>query len=59
MAHLRCFVAVEATEIELLQRNRVIIPAAKWKKFETWVNSLTKNVPALKRLSQIRPVWEG
>lgn len=58
MAHLMCFGAVEAAEIELLRRDRVIIPAAKWKKFETWVNSPTKDVPALRRLSQIRPIWE-
>lgn len=49
--------AVEAAEIELLQQNRMII-RAKWKKFETRVDSPTKDVPALKRLSKSRPVWE-
>lgn len=50
--------AVEAAEIVLLQQNRVIIPAAKWKKFEAWVNSPAKEIPALKKLSKSRPVWQ-
>ena len=50
--------AVEAAEIELLQQNRVIIPAAKWKKFEAWVNGPPKEVPALKKLANSRPVWQ-
>jgi uncharacterized protein (DUF1778 family) len=50
--------AVEAAEIELLQQTRVTIPAAKWKQFEAWVNSPAKEIPALKKLSKSRPVWQ-
>ena len=51
--------AVEAAEIELLQQNRVTIPAAKWKQFEAWVNRPAKDIPALKKLSKSRPASQG
>jgi uncharacterized protein (DUF1778 family) len=49
--------AVEAAELELFQRNRVVIPAADWEKFEAWVESPPKEIPALRRLAQTAPVW--
>lgn len=49
--------AVEGAEMDLLQQNRVIIPASDWKKFETWVNSSPKEVPALRDLADTHPAW--
>lgn len=51
--------AIEAAEVELLQRTRVVIPASKWKKFEAWVNRPAKNIPALKKLSKNGPTSQG
>ena len=51
--------AVEAAEMELVHQNRVIIPAADWEKFEAWVDSPPKEVPALHNLAMALPVWRG
>lgn len=51
--------AVEAAEMELVHQNRVIIPIVDWKKFETWVDSPPKEVPALHNLAMTSPVWRG
>jgi len=50
--------AVEAAEMELLQQNRVTIPAAAWKKFETWASKPSKEVPGLRDLAKTRPAWQ-
>lgn len=49
--------AVEAAEIELVHQNRVVIPAVDWKKFERWVDSPPKEIPALRKLAKARPAW--
>jgi len=49
--------AVEAAEMELLQQDHVTIPAADWEKFEAWVDSPAKDVPALRDLAKTRPQW--
>ncbi|GGA77109.1 hypothetical protein GCM10011491_00350 [Brucella endophytica] len=49
--------AVEAAELELVHQNHVVIPAAEWEKFEAWVDSPPKDVPALRDLAKTRPVW--
>jgi uncharacterized protein (DUF1778 family) len=50
--------AIEAAEIEVLERRIVTIPAEHWKKFEAWVGSPAKEVPALGKLAASRPVWQ-
>ena len=49
--------AVEAAEIEVMDRRGVIIPAADWEKFEAWAREPAREVPALRELAEHRPAW--
>lgn len=49
--------ALEAAEIDIMERHVVTIPAADWKKFEAWVNEPAKAIPALQKLATLRPAW--
>ena len=50
--------AVEAAELSVLDHRVVTIPAADWERFEAWVKSPPKTVPALRELAVARPAWE-
>lgn len=50
--------ALDAAEIELVDRRIVTIPAADWDKFEAWAHQPAKPVPALRDLAAIRPAWQ-
>ncbi len=50
--------AVEAAEMDVLERRIVTIPAADWEKFEAWVEQPAKDVPALRDLAAHRPAWQ-
>jgi uncharacterized protein (DUF1778 family) len=50
--------ALEAAEIDVLDHRLVIIPAADWEQFESWVRSPAKDVPALRDLAATRPAWQ-
>jgi uncharacterized protein (DUF1778 family) len=50
--------AVEAAELEIMERRVVTIPDADWERFEAWVNRPAKASPGLARLLATRPVWE-
>ena len=50
--------AIEAAELEVLEHRIVTIPAEHWEKFEAWVGSPAKEVPALRKLAASRPVWQ-
>jgi uncharacterized protein (DUF1778 family) len=50
--------ALEAAESDLLNRRIVTIPAKDWARFEAWASSPAREVPALRKLSKIRPVWQ-
>ena len=50
--------AIEAAEIDLLQRRIVTIPAKDWAKFEAWASAPAKVVPALRKLAKSRPAWQ-
>ena len=39
--------ALEAAEMDMLERRIVTIPAEHWEKFEQWVNAPAKEVPRL------------
>jgi len=49
--------ALEAAEIDISDHRLVIIPAADWEQFESWVRSPAKEVPALRDLAATRPAW--
>ncbi len=50
--------AIEAAGMELLEHRAVTIPAADWEKFEAWVNTPAREVPALRKLAASRPAWQ-
>jgi uncharacterized protein (DUF1778 family) len=50
--------ALEAAEIDILERRVVTIPAKDWEAFEAWINRPAETVPALKRLARRTPTWE-
>lgn len=50
--------AIEAAELELMERRVITIPAEDWEKFEAWVRSPPKDLPNLRRLLAQKPVWE-
>lgn len=51
--------AVEAAEVEVLDRNIVTIPAEDWEAFEAWVNSPAEKNPALEELARRTPSWQS
>ena len=50
--------ALEAAEMEVLDRRIVTIPAEQWEKFEHWANAPAKPVAALRELAATRPAWQ-
>ena len=42
--------AIEAAEVEFLERRVVTIPAADWEAFEAWAHRPARKIPALKKL---------
>jgi uncharacterized protein (DUF1778 family) len=50
--------AIEAAELELLDRRIVTIAVADWERFEAWAQAPAKAVPALQGLSGSAPAWQ-
>ncbi len=50
--------AVEAAEMEILNRSTVVIPAESWEAFEAWAARPAEVLPGLKALMQRKPSWE-
>ena len=50
--------AVEAAEVDVLDRRLVTIPAEHWEQFEDWVNAPAKTIPNLRKLAASRPAWQ-
>ena len=50
--------ALEAAEMEVLERNIVTIPAKDWEAFEAWVARPAKAIPALRKLARKPPTWQ-
>ena len=50
--------ALEAAEVDVLNRTIITIPAKDWEQFETWIARPSVTVPALKQLGAITPSWE-
>ncbi|MBL8330321.1 MAG: DUF1778 domain-containing protein [Rubrivivax sp.] len=50
--------ALEAAETDLLNRRIVTIAAKDWARFEAWASAPARAVPALRKLSKTRPVWQ-
>lgn len=50
--------AIEAAEIDVLERTVVSIPARDWAKFEAWVSMPAKSLPGIERLARKSPTWQ-
>ncbi len=50
--------AVEAAEMEILNRSNVVIPAESWEAFEAWAARPAEDVPGLVELFSRKPTWE-
>lgn len=50
--------AVDAAEMEVLNRSTVTIPAESWEAFEAWAARPAQVLPRLKALLQPRPGWK-
>ncbi|RBP15502.1 uncharacterized protein (DUF1778 family) [Roseiarcus fermentans] len=50
--------AIEAAEMEVLNRSTITIPAESWEAFEAWLNRPAEDVPGLVDLFQRKPTWE-
>jgi uncharacterized protein (DUF1778 family) len=49
--------AIEAAEIEFLERRAVSIPASDWEEFEAWAHRPARKIAALKKLLRTQPRW--
>jgi uncharacterized protein (DUF1778 family) len=50
--------ALEAPEMDILDRRVVTIPAEDWEKFERWVEAPAKPVATLRKMASTRPAWQ-
>lgn len=49
--------ALEAAEMDMLERPVVVIPAKDWEAFEAWANRPPQNIAALEELARAEPAW--
>jgi len=49
--------ALEAAEIDVLERRIVTIPAKDWKRFEAWATKPARRIEALDELARRPPTW--
>ena len=49
--------AIEAAEIDLLERRGVVIPAKDWKRFEAWAAKPARELVGIKELARRPPTW--
>ncbi|HTT82055.1 MAG TPA: DUF1778 domain-containing protein [Rhizomicrobium sp.] len=50
--------AIEAAEIEFLERRVVAISASDWEAFEAWAHRPARKITALTRLLRTKPKWQ-
>jgi len=49
--------AIEAAEIEVMERRVVTIPAKDWARFEEWAARPARAIAGLKELARRAPTW--
>jgi uncharacterized protein (DUF1778 family) len=49
--------ALEAAELEVMQRQTVTIPAKDWERFKSWAAQPAREIPGLKKLFAMTPTW--
>ncbi len=50
--------ALEAAEVDVLNRAVITIPAKDWEEFEAWLDRPAVTVPALQELGSVTPSWD-
>ena len=50
--------ALEAAEIDVMERRVVTIPAKDWEAFEAWAHRPAEKIPALAKLSRTPLKWQ-
>ncbi|MFZ5790186.1 MAG: DUF1778 domain-containing protein [Pseudomonadota bacterium] len=51
--------ALEAAEIDVLERRIVTIPAKDWERFEAWADRPPQKIAALEELARTDPAWRA
>ena len=51
--------ALEAAEMDMLERPAVTIPAKDWEAFEAWANRPPEKIAALEELARADPAWRA
>jgi uncharacterized protein (DUF1778 family) len=49
--------AIEAAEVDMLERRIVTIPAKDWERFEAWAARPAREIAGLKDLARKPPTW--
>jgi uncharacterized protein (DUF1778 family) len=49
--------ALEAAELEIMERRVVTIPAKDWERFEAWAAQPPREIAGLKELLAMTPTW--
>jgi uncharacterized protein (DUF1778 family) len=49
--------AIEAAEIDVLERRVVTIPAKDWARFEAWAAKPARTIAGIKELARRPPTW--
>ena len=49
--------ALEAAELEVMDRRVVTIPAKDWARFESWAARPAREIPGVKELARRPPTW--
>jgi uncharacterized protein (DUF1778 family) len=50
--------ALDAAEIELMDRRRIVISSKDWERVEAFVARPPRGIPAVRKLLATKPVWE-
>ena len=50
--------AIEAAELDVLDRSLITIPAIAWEKFEAWAFAPARDIEPLRKLAASRPTWQ-
>ena len=49
--------ALEAAELDMLERRIITIPAQDWERFEAWAAEPPREIAAIKELASRPPTW--
>jgi uncharacterized protein (DUF1778 family) len=50
--------ALDAAEVDILERRIVTIPAKNWEAFEAWANRPPREIAGLEELARKAPTWQ-